>query len=623
MEPTKQRERPVLPWSQPYGNDAHGTPAQASEHAAAATGLDGMSFEDTLWKYIPEDSDLALSIKQRKCVYSFRGDNSFTLGPEEAVLSAHEVLGYFSDLYGPSSPIHRTLIIQDINLDWCKALCSGFPGAIDPDFIARHIIHFDKLPAVYEMEDLQNDLTKRYPHAGTSIESSGNFLGVQMSLSNYAIGGNGFHIDLQIEPSSSEAQQHIRYLRNARPFASQWDFFERDESNKWRRRSTRVSCCRLEECFCKSEGSYHSQSTVAKKLYPDLVLVNLIPDYGKSAEFSRLKSRDFFHRALHVSSPSTFAKAPRLPLECHHTTEHSNILSHQLSKLFSFHTTQSVFKPWSYPPSTWLYQMNAQIFIWLLTEANWRAAVAYLEDQLQHLRQEATVVPSDRAFEILTGLRRQIVNAQSLMAGTWSQVEYESKSHYSFWHADEAILTADEFWSQSRDRNVSVSSHQARTYDIRDIPGMIKASEDRLGSMAKELNEEIQVMIGSVGVVDLKISRRSTEWTVVLAVLATIYLPMMLVAGIFGMNIKEITGDTALDRWSTVKVWGVVFGATIGSILLYAGVRYVSRYWRVVKMLALQSLDEHGRFDRARQRFHGLAHLSMMLMRMEARSIFN
>jgi membrane protein YqaA with SNARE-associated domain len=84
------------------------------------------------------------------------------------------------------------------------------------------------------------------------------------------------------------------------------------------------------------------------------------------------------------------------------------------------------------------------------------------------------------------------------------------------------------------------------------------------------------VVIGSVQVEDARTMKRQTEWTVVLAVLAAIYLPMTLVTGIFGMNITEINTDaTRPDKWWTVKVWGLVFGATLGIILVYVLARWL------------------------------------------------
>jgi Mg2+ and Co2+ transporter CorA len=68
--------------------------------------------------------------------------------------------------------------------------------------------------------------------------------------------------------------------------------------------------------------------------------------------------------------------------------------------------------------------------------------------------------------------------------------------------------------------------------------------------------------------------KRQTEQMVALALLASIYLPMTLVTGIFGMNISGINADEAFPkRWTAVKAWGIVFGATIGCILLYTMLR--------------------------------------------------
>jgi len=116
-----------------------------------------------------------------------------------------------------------------------------------------------------------------------------------------------------------------------------------------------------------------------------------------------------------------------------------------------------------------------------------------------------------------------------------------------------------------------------------------------LRDMTKILNEEIQMAIGSVQVEDARVMRRQTEWTVVLAVLAAIYLPMTLVTGILEMNITEISAEaTAPNRWSVVHAWGIVFGATMGSILVYAVVRYVLRYRHVGKMLLKQEMRNFG-----------------------------
>jgi Mg2+ and Co2+ transporter CorA len=147
----------------------------------------------------------------------------------------------------------------------------------------------------------------------------------------------------------------------------------------------------------------------------------------------------------------------------------------------------------------------------------------------------------------------------------------------------------EQFWSEKRDKPVAVDLTRrslAKSIDVRDIPTSLKDLEGRISKMTKTVNEKIQMVIGSVQVEDARVMKRQTEWTVVLAVLAAIYLPMSLVTSIFRMNITDLSAETsAPDRWTVVRTWGVIFGTTMGSILVYALIRYVLRYWRVARML--------------------------------------
>jgi Mg2+ and Co2+ transporter CorA len=233
--------------------------------------------------------------------------------------------------------------------------------------------------------------------------------------------------------------------------------------------------------------------------------------------------------------------------------------------------------------------MNPDIFAWLLIESNWWHLVTQLESKLQQLRREATTVAGGQAFAGLTGLRRQLADAYAMFAETRDAVDKDLKASNIVWHVEGKDLSAEQFWSEereSRGQSVTVSRRQAQSIDIRDLPTLLGELSERIKIMTRTVNEEIQMVIGSVQVEDARVMRRQTEWTVVLAVLAAIYLPMTLVTGIFGMNITEIGDDiTAPDRWSVVKAWGIVFGATMGSVLVYAVARYVLRYRRVGGML--------------------------------------
>lgn len=114
-----------------------------------------------------------------------------------------------------------------------------------------------------------------------------------------------------------------------------------------------------------------------------------------------------------------------------------------------------------------------------------------------------------------------------------------------------------------------------RLDDVTDLHmGSLLGLQERLDAIKEDLNEEIQLAIGSVQVHDAQTMKKQTTWTVVLTVLAAIYLPMTLVTGIFGMNITEISSEaTAPDAWWAFGAWAVVFAVTLGGILLYAVVR--------------------------------------------------
>ena len=109
--------------------------------------------------------------------------------------------------------------------------------------------------------------------------------------------------------------------------------------------------------------------------------------------------------------------------------------------------------------------------------------------------------------------------------------------------------------------------------------------EKRLNDIKEDLNEELQVAIGSVQLREAQLTReqtrvtaRQTTWTVALTVLAAIYLPMTLVTGIFGMNITEISSEaTAPNAWWAVGAWVVIAGLTVAGILAYVAISKLRR----------------------------------------------
>jgi protein-S-isoprenylcysteine O-methyltransferase Ste14 len=105
--------------------------------------------------------------------------------------------------------------------------------------------------------------------------------------------------------------------------------------------------------------------------------------------------------------------------------------------------------------------------------------------------------------------------------------------------------------------------------------------------IAKTVNEEIQLFIASVSIrdsevmlADSKIMREDSQImkqqaarTTLLTTLAVIYLPLQLITGIFGMNIKEITGD-GIPRW-----WACLAALGAGGVLTFL-VYLAVKWWQ-------------------------------------------
>lgn len=67
---------------------------------------------------------------------------------------------------------------------------------------------------------------------------------------------------------------------------------------------------------------------------------------------------------------------------------------------------------------------------------------------------------------------------------------------------------------------------------------------DEMNRLDRELNDEIHLIIGAVTVQGSATMKQQAERATLLTLLAVVYLPLTLVTGIFGMNIKETNQGT-------------------------------------------------------------------------------
>lgn len=208
MEHTDQHAPPSV---QSSDTGEPSSPREASEQASddsdsigvslEETDMTGLSLEDTIRKYVPDGSDLAISLRQREttaCIvqdgYQFATKNSET----------DELLDMAEACKRPS-----LLVIQDANIHWSKALRAKYPNSLTPELLAGHIIRFDKIPSTYgETYSIEGRLATLYPDARFKVSSSGSFMSVDM-VDTITQEEHRFSLDFIVGSYHGEASTHL------------------------------------------------------------------------------------------------------------------------------------------------------------------------------------------------------------------------------------------------------------------------------------------------------------------------------------------------------------------------------------------------------------------------------
>jgi Mg2+ and Co2+ transporter CorA len=245
----------------------------------------------------------------------------------------------------------------------------------------------------------------------------------------------------------------------------------------------------------------------------------------------------------------------------------------------------------------------------LLSTSAYQAVVPKLERDLLEWRQRAAQAGIEEAFSFLTELRLDLINTHQTMAETGGSVVHDvlrSEAHANQGQRSPAqnVQTTTEATMIGPEDAASTSFHatglrKPKPADLSKLSETFTDLDARLRAIITALNDDIQIVIGSVQIQDAKamkrqadltmqltettirqteVSVRQTRWTVALAVLAALYLPMTLVTGIYGMNIREITGGEGPNWWWVVVTWAVTMGITVGSVGRYALVEW--RWYR-------------------------------------------
>jgi Mg2+ and Co2+ transporter CorA len=192
--------------------------------------------------------------------------------------------------------------------------------------------------------------------------------------------------------------------------------------------------------------------------------------------------------------------------------------------------------------------LNKVVFsTWTLAASQWQANLDYLKDTFRRRRFDALARPGMHTYLPLIHLRQLIVGMRDHLP----RAQQDSRLLDNEMEADEPLRLS-----------LPPSALGEKLAQI---------AED-IDKLDKELNDEIHLIIGAVTVQDSDANKQQTERATLLTLLAAVYLPLTLVTGIFGMNIREI--DQSKTSWrASGEVLAIVAACTIVFVVAY-------RFWR-------------------------------------------
>ena len=133
IEHTEQHAPPSVQFSD---SGEPPSPREASEQSSddsdsigvslEETDMTGLSLEDTIRKYVPDGSELAISLEQRDTTARIFSDGDEYAIKEQSGFKINTFLDYAEAFKRPS-----LLVIQDANIHWSKALCAKYPYSLD------------------------------------------------------------------------------------------------------------------------------------------------------------------------------------------------------------------------------------------------------------------------------------------------------------------------------------------------------------------------------------------------------------------------------------------------------------------------------------------------------------
>lgn len=189
---------------------------------------------------------------------------------------------------------------------------------------------------------------------------------------------------------------------------------------------------------------------------------------------------------------------------------------------------------------------NPQVLSQFLAASTWRTNVDHIDHELKRIAFRNLRPPNMRVNDRLHELREDLYTLRDLVGLARKFLSDGGTFPARFDAASQRLLE----WPSDMLDDVSRRAEAAERF----------------------LMDTFQLLMSSISVLDSQSSIQSARRGVFLTQLAAIYLPLSLVTGIWGMNLKEI-GDSPPPAWVTAVTFAVVTVATALLMLLL-------QYWR-------------------------------------------
>lgn len=500
-------------------------------------------------------------------------------------------------IFGPKRSVREpaVLIVQGIDEAWNDMLYAEFPESLGRRFLARHILRCGDLGEkckegsdvshVSLVEAIEAELASA---PSPTWKKKEHYVSLHMNLVRRSeiYESDPLNADICERPA-------FRYLKYRSPILS---YCKHSLCG-------RVSCCQLTDSLCKYRPLKHMIWALLTGVV-DLVLVDRPP---LQDDDSSLCSEDEALHSISLRNNSTTLEYAS-PLSQNIGKDPTSVresLKPVFTQLFKTFSVRSVFKQQrllSPPPGTAKRTYAPAIAI-LIVIVSRQKILTTLEADWVTLRYNITREKNESAFKSLVGFRRYLADRFSTYTETKLMVETLLLQVLRLYRPTGWNPSVDDSSGTMTD-TVLPDAKQGSMPTRRQSANMERLSatfaelHPRFLMMISSVNDEIRLVIGAVQIDDAQKTREQTEltthptelsvrltestvqqakWTIVLAFLAAFYLPMTLVTGIFGMNIKEISEDKGPSKGWVIGIWALAFVLTGAYVGTYAWQEYKER----------------------------------------------